>query len=27
VALVKYLVFNPFSFGTGGDGRATRYSP
>jgi hypothetical protein len=24
VALVEYLVFNYFSFGTGGDGRAPR---
>ena len=25
VTLVQYLVFNPFSFGTVGDGRATRW--
>jgi hypothetical protein len=25
VALVEYPVFDPFSFGTGGDGRATRW--
>jgi putative addiction module component (TIGR02574 family) len=27
VTLVRFLVFNPFPFGTGGDGRATRWLP